>query len=118
MQDGADEADGAMVVVVVDVVVVELVFVVVVEVAVVVTVGVKTNAAVTLFVPVMVTVQVPLVLVQAPLHPVKLLPVVGVAESSTRVPLLNEALQVLPQVIPAGLLDMVPLPVPELTVVS
>src|SRR5947209_1114672 len=59
----------------------------------------------------MVTTQLP-VPVQAPVHPVKVEPVVGVAVSVTWVPLLKFALQVAPQLIPAGLLVTVPLPVP------
>src|SRR5207302_352776 len=58
-----------------------------------------------------VTTQLPLPL-HAPVHPVKVEPVVGVAVSVTCVPLLKLALHVVPQLIPAGLLVTVPLPVP------
>ena len=54
-------------------------------------------------------------LVQAePLQPAKVEPVAGVALKVTRVPLLYNAEQVLPQLIPAGVLVTVPLPVPAL----
>jgi len=48
----------------------------------------------------------------APVHPVKVEPVVAEGVSVTCVPLLKLALQVVPQLIPAGLLVTVPLPVP------
>ena len=55
-----------------------------------------------------VTVQTPVPL-QAPVQPVNLYPVLGVALRITDVPELNEALQVLPQLMPEGLDVMVPL---------
>jgi hypothetical protein len=55
-------------------------------------------------------VQVP-VPVQAPLQPVKVKPLAGVALKATLVPPLKLALQVLPQAIPLGLEATVPLPV-------
>lgn len=63
------------------------------------------------------TVQV-VVPVQAPLHPPNFAPLVGVAVRVTEVPLENMALQVLPQLIPAGLLVTVPVPLPERVTVS
>ncbi len=60
---------------------------------------------------VMVTVQVPLP-VQAPLHPLKVEPLAAVGVRATDVPLLKLALQLDPQLIPAGLEVTVPLPDP------
>ncbi len=76
-----------------------------------VTGGVTANEALTLCAALMLTTQLP-VPVQAPLQPAKVLPVVGVAVSVTLVPLLNAALQAVPQLMPAGVLVMVPEPVP------
>ncbi len=45
---------------------------------------------------------------QAPLHPVKANPLPGLTVSATAVPVTNAAEQVLPQLIPAGLLTIVP----------
>ena len=56
------------------------------------------------------------VLHAVPVHPAKVVPVAGVAVSVTSVPLLNEAEQVPPQLIPAGLLVTVPLPLPALAI--
>ena len=56
--------------------------------------------------------QVP-VPVQSPLQPVKVEPPAGVAVSVTRVPELKLA----PQEMPAGLLETVPEPVPDLATV-
>lgn len=57
--------------------------------------------------------KVMLPLVQpAPLQPVNVEPLAGVAVNVTVVPLAYDAKQVLPQLIPAGLLVTVPLPVP------
>jgi hypothetical protein len=61
----------------------------------------------------MVTAQVP-VPVQAPDQPVKSDPVSGVAVRVTAVPSRNDAVQLAPQLIPAGLLVTVPAPVPVL----
>ena len=47
-----------------------------------------------------------------PLQPVKMEPAAGAAVSVTAVPLVKLAEQVAPQVIPAGLLVTVPVPVP------
>ncbi len=52
-----------------------------------------------------------------PDHPAKVEPEAGVALSVTVVPLLRVVEQVLPQLIPAGLLVIVPPPVPALTTV-
>jgi len=68
-----------------------------------------------LLVKLMVQVVVP---VQAPDHPPKLDPALGVAVKVTEVPLLKTALQVAPQLMPAGLLVTVPLPFPERATVS
>ena len=48
-----------------------------------------------------------------PVQPPKVEPLAGVAVNVTVVPLLYKAEQVLPQLIPAGLLVTVPLPVPD-----
>jgi hypothetical protein len=62
------------------------------------------------------TLQVP-VPVQAPLQPVKLEPVAAAAVRVTVDPEVKFALQVAPQVIPAGLLVTLPVPVPLLETV-
>ena len=49
---------------------------------------------------------------QAPDHPTNVEPAAGVAVKVTLEPLLKLALHVVPQLIPAGLLVTVPLPVP------
>jgi hypothetical protein len=59
----------------------------------------------------MVTLQAPAP-VQAPLQPAKVAPAAAVAVNVTTVPLLKFALQVTGQLMPAGLLLTVPLPVP------
>ena len=63
-----------------------------------------------------VTVQVP-VPVQSPLQPVNTEPASGVAVNATEVPSAKSAAQVAPQVIPAGALVTVPVPVPALVTV-
>ena len=65
----------------------------------------------------MVTVHAP-VPVQAPLQPVKVAPAAGVAVSVTAAPLLNDAEQVVPQLMPAGALITVPDPAPARLTVS
>ena len=50
---------------------------------------------------------------QAPLQPAKVELAEGVAVNVMEVPMLNGALQAVPQLMPAGLLVTVPLPVPE-----
>src|SRR5580704_4005986 len=69
------------------------------------------KVAVTALAAVMVTLQVPIP-EQAPLQPAKVDPVAAVAVRVTTVPLLKLALQVLGQVMPAGLLLTEPAPVP------
>jgi hypothetical protein len=73
--------------------------------------------AVTACAALIVTLQAP-VPVQAPLQPAKVEPVAGAAVRLTAVPLVNEAEQVAPQEMPAGVLVTVPLPVPDLVTVS
>ena len=70
------------------------------------------KVAVTVVAALRVTVQVPVPLQPPPLQPVKVEPAAGAAVSVTAVPLEKLAEQVAPQVIPAGALVTVPLPVP------
>ncbi len=70
------------------------------------------KVAVTVVAALRVTVQVPVPLQPPPFQPVKVEPAAGVAVSVTAVPLEKLAEQVAPQVIPAGALVTVPLPVP------
>ena len=70
----------------------------------------EVKEAVTFLVALSVTVQLAVPL-HAPDQPLKVAPLAGVAVRVTAVPLVNEALQVLPQLMPLGLLLMVPLPV-------
>src|SRR5215471_16599775 len=67
--------------------------------------------------PITVTTHVP-VPVQPPLQPVKVDPAAGAAVRVTMVPEVNETEQVVPQLMLAGELVMVPLPVPPLLTVS
>ena len=76
------------------------------------------KVAVTFWAALMVTVQVPVPLHPPPLQPVKVEPPLGVAVKVTLVPLVKLVLQVLPQLIPAGLLVTVPVPVPLLVTVK
>jgi len=62
-----------------------------------------------------VQVEVPL---QAPLQPVKVKPASGVAESVIGDPVWKFAMQLVPQLIPAGLLDTVPVPEPAVATVT
>jgi len=64
-----------------------------------------------------VTVQLP-VPVQAPLHPAKLEPVAALATKVTLVPLAKFVLHVPGQLMPGGVLETVPLPVPARATVS
>lgn len=75
-------------------------------------VGFKLKVADTLRAALMVTVQVPAPEQPEPDHPAKTLFDSGVAVSVTTVPLLKLAEQVLPQAIPAGELETVPVPAP------
>jgi len=72
------------------------------------------NVAVTVVAALMVTTHAPVPEHPAPLQPVKVDPPPGAAVRVTTVPLLYEAEQVAPQLIPAGLDVTVPLPVPPL----
>ena len=76
------------------------------------------NVAVTFWAALMVTVQGLVPLHPPPLQPVKVEPPLGVAVSVTVVPLVKLAVQVLPQVIPAGLEVTEPEPVPFSVTVS
>ena len=75
------------------------------------------NVAVTAALPVKVTLQLP-VPVQAPDQPANVELAFGAAVSVTIVPLVKLALHIAPQLIPAGLLMIVPAPVPALWTVS
>ncbi len=68
------------------------------------------NIAVTLVLLLMLRVQVLLEPVQAPCQLINMKPLAGVAVSVTWVPLAKPALQVVPQLIPDGELDTLPLP--------
>jgi hypothetical protein len=72
-------------------------------------VGTIAKVAVTLIAPPIVTTHTP-VPVQPPLQPVKVEPAAGVAVSVIVVPAVYEAEQALPQLMPAGVLVMLPLP--------
>ena len=65
-----------------------------------------------------VTTHVPVPLQPPPVQPLKVEPMAGMAVSITTVPLAKLAEQVAPQVMPAGALVTVPLPVPALETVS
>src|SRR2546428_11284781 len=69
------------------------------------------KVAVTVVAAESVTTQVPVPEQPPPVQPVKVEPAAGVAVSVTAVPLAKPALQVAPQVVPAGELGAVPLPV-------
>ncbi len=76
-----------------------------------------TKVAVTMVAEFTVTLQVP-VPVQAPPQPVNAIPASGAAVRITGVPAVNENEHVAPQLIPAGLLVTVPVPVPNFETVS
>src|SRR5438034_679532 len=78
----------------------------------------RLKVAVTVVAAETVTTQVPVPEHPPPLQPLKVEPVAGLAVSVTAVPLVKLAEQVAPQVIPAGELVTVPLPVPALLTVS
>ena len=77
----------------------------------------RLNVAVTDLAALIVTEQLP-VPVQAPLQPAKVEPAAAVAVRVTTVPLVKFAVHVLGQLIPAGLLLTVPVPVPASVTVS
>src|SRR5436309_2657833 len=77
----------------------------------------RAKVAVTVVAALRVTVQAPVPEQPPPLQPVKVEPAAGAAVSVTAVPLVKLAAQVAPQVIPAGLLVTVPVPVPALETV-
>lgn len=79
--------------------------------------GPLVKVAVTDWLPFIATVQAPFPL-QAPPQPLNTDPLLAVAVNVTLVPLLNPALHVLPQEIPAGLLLTVPAPLPASVTVS
>ena len=76
------------------------------------------NVALTVVAAVRVTVHVPVPEHPPPLQPVKVELAPGVALSVTTVPLVSDAEQVAPQLMPVGLLVTVPVPVPALETVS
>jgi hypothetical protein len=76
------------------------------------------NVAVALRSALMTNVQVGEVPLQAPLQPVNVEPVAGVAVSVTVVPLARPTSQVVPQLMPAGLLATLPPPVPAVATSS
>src|SRR5205809_6063380 len=77
----------------------------------------RVKVAVTVVAAERVTVQAPVPEHPPPLQPVKVEPAAGAAVSVTAVPLVKLAEQVAPQVIPAGALVTVPLPVPAVLTV-
>ncbi len=81
------------------------------------TATVVVKLAVTLCAWLSVTLQ-PAVPEQAPLQPVKVEPLAGVAESVITLPAVKLAVHVLPHAMPAGVLVTLPLPVPDLVTVS
>ena len=80
--------------------------------------AIRLNVAVTDFAASIVTSQVNAVPVQAPLQPAKLEPLMIEAVNFTMVFWLNEALQIGSQLMPAGLLETLPDPVPALVIVK
>jgi len=77
-----------------------------------------TKLAVTVVAAFMVTVHVPVLVQPPPLQPVNVEPAAAAAVSVTDVPFVNDAEQVVPQEMPAGLLVTVPLPAPALDTVK
>jgi len=80
--------------------------------------GGRLNVAVTLLLLFIAKVQVEEVPEQAPDQPAKTEPEAAVAVKVTEVPVVKEALQVVPQLIPEGLLVTVPEPVPAFETVN
>ena len=76
------------------------------------------NVAVTEVAALIATVQVPVPEHPLPLQPVNVESAAAAAVNVTEVPLVNDAEQVAPQEMPAGLLVTVPLPAPALEIVS
>src|SRR5215470_14553260 len=76
------------------------------------------KVAVTAVAPISVTTHVPVPVQLPPLQPVKVDPAAGAAVRVTMVPDVNETEQVVPQLMPAGELVTVPLPVPLLFTLS
>src|SRR5215471_21045149 len=76
------------------------------------------KVAVTLRACVMLTVQGPVPLHPSPLHPANVVPLAAAAVNVTLVPASKAALHAVGQLIPAGLLVTVPLPVPATLTVS
>src|SRR5207245_193254 len=79
--------------------------------------GLSVKVAVVVAAAASATTHVPVPEQPPPLQPVKVEPAAGVAVNVTAVPLVKLAEQVAPQVIPAGELVTVPLPVPALLTV-
>ena len=75
------------------------------------------KVAITNALPINVTLQLPMPM-QAPDHPANVELLFGAAVSVSMVPLVKLALHIAPQLIPAGLLMIVPAPVPALWTVS
>jgi hypothetical protein len=76
------------------------------------------NVAFTDMVPFTVTVHGPVPVQPTPLQPAKVDPAAGVAVSVTDVPAVTDSAQSAPQLMPAGLLTTVPVPVPDLVTVT
>ena len=82
-----------------------------------VTLLLKLKVAVTASAALIVTEHVPVPVQPSPLQPANVDPVAGAAVSTTTCPLVKLAEHVVPQLIPAGLLVTVPVPVPSLVTV-
>ena len=80
--------------------------------------GTTLNVAVTDLAASIVTVHVPVPEQPAPLQPTKVEPTAGLAVRVTLTPLVKEATQVLPQLMPARLLVTVPLLLPVTTLLT
>src|SRR5437762_2878012 len=79
--------------------------------------GAVMNVALTAAAELIVTVHVPVPEQLPPLQPVKSDPAAAVAVNVTTVPLLNDDEQVAPQLIPAGVETIVPMPLPDFVIV-